>query len=103
MRLPLLSPWALQNKWLECRRGRRSTPPRSRRCGFLVRTHLPLPAALRFCYNPVDFSRTGAELTTDEWLRVLREARAAGAVQLGLSVGEPLVRDDVETSRCRRA
>jgi len=50
-----------------------------------------------FCYNPVDFSRTGMELTTDEWLRVLREARAAGAVQLGLSGGEPLVRDDVET------
>jgi pyrroloquinoline quinone biosynthesis protein E len=50
-----------------------------------------------FCYNPVDFSRTGTELTTDEWLRVLREARAAGAVQLGLSGGEPLVRDDVET------
>jgi PqqA peptide cyclase len=50
-----------------------------------------------FCYNPVDFSRTGAELTTAEWLRVLREARAAGAVQLGLSGGEPLVRDDLET------
>jgi pyrroloquinoline quinone biosynthesis protein E len=49
-----------------------------------------------FCYNPVDFSTTGTELTTDEWLRVLREARAAGAVQLGLSGGEPLVRDDVE-------
>jgi PqqA peptide cyclase len=50
-----------------------------------------------FCYNPVDFSRTGTELTTAEWLRVLAEARALGAVQLGLSGGEPLVRDDVET------
>src|ERR1700730_8327213 len=50
-----------------------------------------------FCYNPVDFSRTGAELTTEDWLRVLREARALGAVQLGLSGGEPLVREDVET------
>jgi pyrroloquinoline quinone biosynthesis protein E len=49
-----------------------------------------------FCYNPTDFSRTGPELTTEEWLRVLREARALGAVQLGLSGGEPLVRDDVE-------
>jgi len=49
-----------------------------------------------FCYNPVDFSRTGKELTTAEWLRVLREARALGAVQLGLSGGEPLVREDVE-------
>jgi len=49
-----------------------------------------------FCYNPVDFSRTGAELTTADWLRVLAEARALGAVQLGLSGGEPLVREDVE-------
>ncbi|HEY4772506.1 MAG TPA: pyrroloquinoline quinone biosynthesis protein PqqE [Steroidobacteraceae bacterium] len=49
-----------------------------------------------FCYNPVDFSRTGKELSTAEWLRVLREARALGAVQLGLSGGEPLVREDVE-------
>jgi len=49
-----------------------------------------------FCYNPTDFSKTGAELTTADWLRVLREARALGAVQLGLSGGEPLVRDDLE-------
>jgi PqqA peptide cyclase len=49
-----------------------------------------------FCYNPRDFSRTGAELDTDDWLRVLREARALGSVQLGLSGGEPLVRDDLE-------
>src|SRR6202789_1079554 len=49
-----------------------------------------------FCYNPTDFSRTGPELKTDDWLRVLREARALGAVQLGLSGGEPLARDDLE-------
>ncbi|MBV9317416.1 MAG: pyrroloquinoline quinone biosynthesis protein PqqE [Gammaproteobacteria bacterium] len=49
-----------------------------------------------FCYNPTDFARTGAELPTAEWLRVLREARALGAVQLGLSGGEPLVREDLE-------
>ena len=50
-----------------------------------------------FCYNPTDFSRIGPELATDEWLRVLNEARALGAVQLGLSGGEPLARDDLET------
>src|SRR5690606_40245346 len=33
---------------------------------------------------------------TGDWLRVLREARALGAVQLGLSGGEPLARDDLE-------
>jgi pyrroloquinoline quinone biosynthesis protein E len=49
-----------------------------------------------FCYNPTDFATTGAELPTAEWLRVLREARALGAVQLGLSGGEPLVREDLE-------
>jgi pyrroloquinoline quinone biosynthesis protein E len=50
-----------------------------------------------FCYNPLDFARTGQELATDDWLRVLREARALGAVQLGLSGGEPLLREDLET------
>jgi pyrroloquinoline quinone biosynthesis protein E len=49
-----------------------------------------------FCYNPTDFARSGAELGTDDWIRVLREARALGAVQLGLSGGEPLTRDDLE-------
>jgi pyrroloquinoline quinone biosynthesis protein E len=49
-----------------------------------------------FCYNPTDFAATGAELPTAEWLRVLREARALGAVQLGLSGGEPLAREDLE-------
>ena len=49
-----------------------------------------------FCYNPTDFANTGPELGTDDWLRVLRQARALGAVQLGLSGGEPLVREDLE-------
>ena len=49
-----------------------------------------------FCYNPTDFATTGPELATEDWLRVLREARALGAVQLGLSGGEPLARDDLE-------
>jgi pyrroloquinoline quinone biosynthesis protein E len=50
-----------------------------------------------FCYNPTNFATNAAELSTDDWLRVLREARALGAVQLGLSGGEPLLRDDLET------
>jgi pyrroloquinoline quinone biosynthesis protein E len=49
-----------------------------------------------FCYNPTEFAAVGPELPTAEWLRVLREARALGAVQLGLSGGEPLARDDLE-------
>jgi pyrroloquinoline quinone biosynthesis protein E len=49
-----------------------------------------------FCSNPVDYTRSGPELTTDDWLRVLREGRELGAVQLGLSGGEPLGREDLE-------
>ena len=49
-----------------------------------------------FCYNPVNFAKTSAELSTGDWLRVLREARAAGSVQCGFSGGEPMVRDDLE-------
>jgi PqqA peptide cyclase len=49
-----------------------------------------------FCYNPTEFARVAAELETHHWIRVLREARALGAVQLGLSGGEPLARDDLE-------
>jgi pyrroloquinoline quinone biosynthesis protein E len=54
------------------------------------------PLHCAFCYNPTDYERSGAELGTEDWLRVLREARQLGAVQLGLSGGEPLVRDDLE-------
>src|SRR5882757_245390 len=54
------------------------------------------PLHCAFCYNPVDFAKTTNELTTDEWLKALREARQLGAVQLGLSGGEPLTRDDLE-------
>ncbi|GAC1389396.1 MAG: pyrroloquinoline quinone biosynthesis protein PqqE [Variovorax sp.] len=50
-----------------------------------------------FCYNPVDFAHHSDELSTDDWLRVLRQGRELGAVQCGLSGGEPLLRDDLET------
>jgi PqqA peptide cyclase len=52
-----------------------------------------------FCYNPTDFAKTeqSQELSTDDWIRVLRQGRELGAVQLGLSGGEPLTRDDLET------
>ena len=49
-----------------------------------------------FCYNPIDYTRYGEELSTDDWLRVLRQGRELGATQLGFSGGEPLMRDDLE-------
>jgi len=49
-----------------------------------------------YCSNPVDYTQYREELSTDEWIRVLREARELGATQLGFSGGEPLMRDDLE-------
>jgi pyrroloquinoline quinone biosynthesis protein E len=53
------------------------------------------PLHCPFCSNPVDFAVNQTELTTAEWCRVLQEARALGAVQLGLTGGEPLSRPDL--------
>jgi pyrroloquinoline quinone biosynthesis protein E len=55
------------------------------------------PLQCPYCSNPVELAKIKQELDTDTWLRVLREARAMGATQLGLSGGEPLVRRDLET------
>jgi pyrroloquinoline quinone biosynthesis protein E len=55
--------------------------------------HCPLQCP--YCSNPIDFAQYPTELSTDDWLRVFAEARAMGAVQLGLSGGEPLVRKDL--------
>ncbi len=49
-----------------------------------------------FCYNPIDYAKQHNELTTSEWINVLREGRKMGAAQLGLSGGEPLLRKDLE-------
>jgi pyrroloquinoline quinone biosynthesis protein E len=54
------------------------------------------PLHCAFCSNPVDYAKHSEELATADWLRVFREARAMGAVQLGFSGGEPLLRDDLE-------
>src|SRR5687767_14153463 len=55
------------------------------------------PLQCPYCSNPLKLpsSRT-RELMTAEWLSVMRQARKLGAVQLGFSGGEPLVRQDVE-------
>lgn len=55
------------------------------------------PLKCPWCSNPVDYARDGeAELSTAEWKRVMREGRELGALQLGFTGGEPLLRDDLE-------
>ncbi len=55
------------------------------------------PLHCAFCYNPTDYDKHSKnELTTEQWLQALRDARKMGALQLGISGGEPLLRDDIE-------
>ena len=54
------------------------------------------PLHCAFCSNPTDWRGLGPELDTAAWINVLRQARSLGAVQLGLSGGEPLARTDLE-------
>ena len=54
------------------------------------------PLRCAYCSNPVVLERQGRELDTEVWRRVFREAEALGVVQLNLTGGEPLLRDDLE-------
>ena len=62
------------------------------------------PLQCPYCSNPLDFHLHKNELSTEEWLEVLQQARAMGATQLGFSGGEPLLRRDLEVliRRARR-
>ncbi|MBA5639304.1 pyrroloquinoline quinone biosynthesis protein PqqE [Duganella sp. LX20W] len=55
------------------------------------------PLKCSWCSNPLDFDDYAErELSTEEWCRVMREARALGALQIGFTGGEPLQRRDLE-------
>ncbi len=73
-----------------------SKPPISPPRWLLAELTYACPLQCPYCSNPVDYARYRNELTTDEWLDVLRQARKMGAVQLGFSGGEPLIRQDLE-------
>jgi pyrroloquinoline quinone biosynthesis protein E len=54
------------------------------------------PLHCPYCSNPLDLVRAEREISTEDWKRVITQARALGVLQLGLSGGEPLVRKDTE-------
>ncbi len=54
------------------------------------------PLQCPYCSNPLQLPASRKqELSTEQWLSVMRQARELGAVQLGFSGGEPLVRQDL--------
>ncbi|MDN5941834.1 MAG: pyrroloquinoline quinone biosynthesis protein PqqE [Nitrospira sp.] len=54
------------------------------------------PLRCPYCSNPPGYAGQG-EIDTETWLRVFEEAEALGVVQLNLTGGEPLLRDDLES------
>ncbi|WP_031435073.1 pyrroloquinoline quinone biosynthesis protein PqqE [Methylomarinum vadi] len=67
------------------------TPPR----WLLAELSYKCPLQCPYCSNPLDYANYPDELSTDDWKRVLTQARKMGAVQLGFSGGEPLTRRDL--------
>jgi len=67
------------------------TPPR----WLLAELTYACPLQCPYCANPIDYAKYQSELDTEDWKRVLSQARLMGAVQLGFSGGEPLTRKDL--------
>jgi len=63
--------------------------------GLLAELTYRCPLACAYCSNPLNMADYSDELATDEWRRVLVEARDLGVLQCHLSGGEPLVRGDL--------
>jgi pyrroloquinoline quinone biosynthesis protein E len=72
------------------------TPPRP--YTLVAELSYRCPLHCPYCSNPVDIGgdRWRAELDTEHWTRVFREARALGVVQLALTGGEPMIRRDLD-------
>lgn len=54
------------------------------------------PLRCPYCSNPLDYQAQRSELSSEEWRRVLGQAEELGALQVNLTGGEPLLRDDLE-------
>src|SRR5262249_16439129 len=67
----------------------------NRPIGLLAELTYRCPLHCPYCSNPLDLAAHREELTLEEWLRVLAEARDLGVLQLHLSGGEPLQRRDL--------
>ncbi len=53
------------------------------------------PLQCPYCSNPIELERSNAELSTEEWKKVMTELAELGVLQFHLSGGEPTVRKDL--------
>lgn len=63
--------------------------------GLLAELTYRCPLSCGYCSNPLNLADYRQELATEDWLRVLSQARDLGVLQLHLSGGEPLLRRDL--------
>ncbi|MDD7938936.1 pyrroloquinoline quinone biosynthesis protein PqqE [Actinomycetospora lutea] len=63
--------------------------------GVLAELTHACPLSCSYCSNPLELTKRSAELSTDEWRRVLDEAAVLGVLQSHFSGGEPLLRRDL--------
>ena len=53
------------------------------------------PLHCPYCSNPSGW-KSDIELTSDQWIKTIKEAAELGVLQIGFSGGEPLLRKDLE-------
>ena len=53
------------------------------------------PLSCPYCSNPLQLTRRSAELETEDWIHVFRQAAAMGVLHVHLSGGEPAARKDL--------
>jgi pyrroloquinoline quinone biosynthesis protein E len=63
--------------------------------GFLAELTYRCPLHCPYCSNPPGW-KSDTELTSEEWIRTIKEAAELGVLQIGFSGGEPLLRKDLE-------
>ncbi|MEU7871723.1 pyrroloquinoline quinone biosynthesis protein PqqE [Dactylosporangium sp. NPDC049140] len=77
------------------RAGAALSPAPANPIGMVAELTYRCPLQCAYCSNPVELSAYHREMTADEWLGVLSQARAAGVLQVHFSGGEPLLRRDL--------
>jgi len=68
---------------------------RCRPLGLLAELTYRCPLGCPYCSNPVFSGPGGEELSTEEWIRVLREGAELGVLHALFSGGEPVLRKDL--------
>lgn len=71
--------------------------------GMLAELTHRCPLHCPYCSNPLELIARDNELSTEQWLTVLDQARELGVLQVHMSGGEPLARNDLPELVARAA